>query len=64
MKTTLSILKADIGSIGGHLCPSQQLIQRVKDFVADNRKGLISELEYGGIVKKMDKLSPRFKVRG
>jgi len=23
-----------------------------------------SELEYGGIVKKMDSLGPRFKVRG
>jgi len=23
-----------------------------------------SELEYGGIVKKMEKLEPKFKVRG
>lgn len=27
MKTTLSVIKADIGSIGGHICPSHQLLQ-------------------------------------
>ena len=27
MKTTLSIIKADIGSIGGHIKPSEQLMQ-------------------------------------
>jgi fructose 1,6-bisphosphatase len=40
MKTTLSIIKADIGSLGGHIKP-----------------------RYGGIVKKMEKLEPKFKVR-
>lgn len=29
MKTTLSIIKADIGSIGGHIKPSRQLLERV-----------------------------------
>ena len=43
MKTTLSILKADIGSIGGHLCPSQQLLQRVKTFLEQNRKGILDD---------------------
>ncbi len=33
MKTTLSIIKADIGSIGGHIKPSAQLFQRVKDYL-------------------------------
>lgn len=43
MKTTLSVIKADIGSVGGHLKPSDKLKQRVFDFVADNgvKKGLI-----------------------
>ena len=43
MRTTLSILKADIGSIGGHLCPSQRLLDRVKEFVEDNYKGVIHD---------------------
>lgn len=30
MKLTLSVIKADIGSIGGHICPSQKLLQAVR----------------------------------
>lgn len=33
MKITLSLIKADIGSIGGHIKPSEKVIQTVKDFV-------------------------------
>ena len=33
MKTTISVIKADIGSIGGHLMPSRQLISRVAEVV-------------------------------
>jgi fructose 1,6-bisphosphate aldolase/phosphatase len=33
MKTTLSIIKADIGSVGGHIVPSRQLFSVVKDYV-------------------------------
>jgi fructose 1,6-bisphosphate aldolase/phosphatase len=33
MKLTLSVIKADIGSIGGHICPSQQLLETVRDFI-------------------------------
>ena len=29
MKVTISVIKADIGSIGGHICPSQRLIETV-----------------------------------
>lgn len=29
MKLTLSVIKADIGSIGGHICPSRQLLEAV-----------------------------------
>ncbi|HUJ70508.1 MAG TPA: fructose-1,6-bisphosphate aldolase/phosphatase [Syntrophorhabdales bacterium] len=43
MKTTLSILKADIGSIGGHLCPSQQLLDRVRQFIENRYKGVIHD---------------------
>ena len=29
MKTTVSILKADIGSVGGHLCPGPGIARNV-----------------------------------
>ena len=33
MKTTISVIKADIGSIGGHLRPSKEILSAVKEFV-------------------------------
>ena len=39
MKTTLSIIKADIGSIGGHIRPSEKLIAEVRNYVAEKGKG-------------------------
>jgi len=44
MKITLSVLKADIGSIGGHITPSQALVNEVKNFVQENGKNLIIDL--------------------
>ena len=41
MKVTLSVLKADIGSIGGHITPSQALIKEVRSFVKEKGKGLL-----------------------
>ncbi|MCS7280617.1 MAG: fructose-1,6-bisphosphatase [Desulfobacterota bacterium] len=41
MKVTLSVIKADIGSIGGHLRPSSQVLTRVREYVAENGKDLI-----------------------
>ena len=43
MKTTLSIIKADIGSIGGHIRPSEKLIEEVRNYVAQKSKGMISD---------------------
>jgi fructose 1,6-bisphosphate aldolase/phosphatase len=45
MRITLSVIKADIGSIGGHLKPSQALIARVREFVEEEgkKKGLIED---------------------
>ena len=43
MKTTLSIIKADIGSIGGHIRPSERLVGEVKNFVASKGKGFITD---------------------
>ncbi|MFO1093443.1 MAG: fructose-1,6-bisphosphate aldolase/phosphatase [Planctomycetaceae bacterium] len=35
MRTTLSLIKADVGSIGGHVAPSQHLIETVRACVAE-----------------------------
>lgn len=37
MKITLSVIKADIGSIGGHICPSQRLLETVERHVLQYR---------------------------
>lgn len=41
MKVTLSVIKADIGSIGGHIKPGSRLVEGVRDFIESNRRGLI-----------------------
>jgi fructose 1,6-bisphosphate aldolase/phosphatase len=33
MRITLTAIKADIGSIGGHLCPSKAVLDKVEEFV-------------------------------
>jgi fructose 1,6-bisphosphatase len=33
-KTTLGVIKADIGSIGGHIAPSRRLLERGAEIVA------------------------------
>jgi len=41
MKITLSVIKADIGSIGGHLAPSRRLLETVRADIAQNGRGLV-----------------------
>ena len=41
MKMTLSVIKADIGSIGGHICPSQLLLESVRNHVRENGKAFL-----------------------
>ena len=41
MKITLSVIKADIGSIGGHIRPSDKVKQTVANYIRDNGKGLL-----------------------
>lgn len=43
MRITLSVIKADIGSIGGHIQPSQALIEAVREFIAKNGDGIIHD---------------------
>ena len=42
MKTTISVIKADIGSIGGHLRPSRRLLDAVRlELVSGGRELLL-----------------------
>jgi fructose 1,6-bisphosphate aldolase/phosphatase len=41
MKLTLSVIKADIGSIGGHIGPSRNLLDAVKALVAERGRGCL-----------------------
>ena len=41
MKITLSVIKADIGSIGGHIRPSQKLVESVEKYISDNGKKIL-----------------------
>jgi fructose 1,6-bisphosphate aldolase/phosphatase len=42
-KTTISVLKADIGSIGGHIKPSQRLIDSVVEYLEQEGRGLFTD---------------------
>lgn len=41
MKVTVTAIKADVGSVGGHMTPSRRLLERVREFVANKSHGLI-----------------------
>ena len=43
MKTTLSIIKADVGSIGGHIRPSARLLKRVEEYVGNEGRELVHD---------------------
>lgn len=43
MRTTLSLIKADVGSIGGHVTPSKRLLAAVRNHVAEAAPGLLSD---------------------
>jgi fructose 1,6-bisphosphate aldolase/phosphatase len=47
MSTTLSIIKADVGSIGGHVTPGKKLIDAISRHVAQGVGGLISDYFLG-----------------
>ena len=47
MRITLSAIKADIGGIGGHTRPSDELVASVKNFVAKSAKGLLIDYYIG-----------------
>ena len=47
MKITLSVIKADIGSIGGHIQPSARLVEAVRKSVADKGRKLLIDFHVG-----------------
>jgi len=46
-KITLSIIKADIGSIGGHIKPSEKLLKTIEDWIKEKGEGLIEDFYVG-----------------
>ncbi|HPO06809.1 MAG TPA: fructose 1,6-bisphosphatase, partial [Candidatus Pacearchaeota archaeon] len=40
MKTTISVIKADLGAIGGHIKPSRALLDAVENHIKSKSKGL------------------------
>jgi len=44
MRTTLSVLKADIGSVGGHLTPSAGLVASVRTHVEEHAQDLLRDV--------------------
>ena len=46
-KITISVIKADIGSIGGHVRPSEKLLATVEHYVKEKGKGLIIDFYVG-----------------
>jgi fructose 1,6-bisphosphate aldolase/phosphatase len=47
MKTTISVIKADVGSIGGHLIPSRRLIDTIAGVVKERGKKLLRDHHIG-----------------
>jgi fructose 1,6-bisphosphate aldolase/phosphatase len=47
MRTTLSIIKADVGSIGGHVAPSEKLLDTVSRHVHAGMDGLLTDYFLG-----------------
>ena len=43
MKLTVSVIKADIGSVGGHIAPSKQLLETVEHHVRENGMGFLKD---------------------
>jgi len=47
MKPTLSVIKAAVGSVGGHIKRSERLIDRVSEYINDNKGGIINDFYIG-----------------
>jgi fructose 1,6-bisphosphate aldolase/phosphatase len=47
LKITLSVIKADIGSIGGHIRPSEGVLAKVAEYIEENRGSAITDYYVG-----------------
>lgn len=47
MRITLSVIKADVGSVGGHLLPSESVIDTVRQTVHERKKELLLDYSVG-----------------
>ena len=47
MRTTLSVIKADVGSIGGHVAPSKKLLDTISRHVMGGMDGLLTDYYLG-----------------
>jgi len=47
MNTTLSLIKADVGSIGGHVTPGRKLLETVSRYVAREKDSLLTDYFVG-----------------
>lgn len=45
MRITLSVIKADIGSLAGHIKPSKELLSTVKEFLRQHSRGILSDFK-------------------
>ena len=65
-KTTISVIKADVGSIGGHIKPSQRLLERVAEFIEQEGRDLLtdsfSRVVVGGCKGLIEHPSPLFEI--
>lgn len=47
MKTTVSVIKADIGSVGGHIKPSQRVMDNVSGYIEQHQHGMLIDHRVG-----------------
>ena len=55
-RITLSVIKADIGSIGGHICPSQRLLDEECDRVTSKAIDMRRQSFFGAAMLPMSEL--------
>jgi hypothetical protein len=66
VKITISVINADMGSIGGHICPSQRSMATVDAEVTGHKAQLAcdSDIGYNDFVRRDKVLDERFILRG
>jgi len=63
-KITLSVIKADIGSIGGHIKPSQKLLETIENYIKEKGGELIIDFYIGYVGDDIAILTTHKKGQG